>query len=324
MPGGCGAAVVGVCNGSNYSNIHSTLKWAVRSGPGGIVHGYKAKNGNIFAQDDIKVTKRLTMNVGVRWEYNGQLSDKYGNLSNLWVSQLQTVNSPSNLGSSPATGTYAGWTVPNNYDTKTSAPFLPAYCRLPAISPRKGSPDQFRPPPRFCLAAVLQQQTGCPRRRRLLLDRVALGAMSTTVEQSPPYSVVLDQGPARISFPPSRSLSEHSGRRVSPRWFNFATNTGSNLSEQFLQQNAVTPLVYQWNLNSQYQLAPTWIVEVAYVGSRGIHQIDMTTFNGATLASPSAPVNGITVNTTSNAACACAYPWFRKLGDDRIYHQRKH
>ena len=54
----------GVCNGSSFSNVLNTNNFAVRSGPGGIVHGYKARNGNAFVQDDIKVSQRLTINLG--------------------------------------------------------------------------------------------------------------------------------------------------------------------------------------------------------------------------------------------------------------------
>jgi len=93
------------------SNIIATVL-AVRTPPDGIVHGYRVNDASAFVQDDFKVTGRLTFNLGLRWEFDGYPTDKYGNLTNLWLSQVQSVPVP---GTSSATGTYAGFVVPANY-----------------------------------------------------------------------------------------------------------------------------------------------------------------------------------------------------------------
>ena len=43
---------------------------------------------------DWAATKRLTLNIGVRWERFGQLGDKYGNLTNFWANDLRSVPIP--------------------------------------------------------------------------------------------------------------------------------------------------------------------------------------------------------------------------------------
>jgi outer membrane receptor protein involved in Fe transport len=109
----CTPSNPGNTTGTASSSISQCL-FCVRSGPSGIVHGYRTNNWNWFVQDDFKVTPQLTFNLGLRWEYDGTLSDIYGNLTNVWTSQLQKVPLPP---SSPAASgdSLVGYVVPNDF-----------------------------------------------------------------------------------------------------------------------------------------------------------------------------------------------------------------
>jgi hypothetical protein len=132
-------------------------------------------------------------------------------------------------------------------------------------------------------------------------------------EASPPYSVTLDQSGAGNSFSSEAAPYLNIPLGTFPiRWVNFNGTTpyqdSSSVTEAAEFQNFVTPLVYSWNANIQYQFAPTWMLEVAYVGARGIHQAVLTEIiSEALLATPTNPVNGLTTSTVNNAPLRVPY-----------------
>ena len=323
LPGGCGAQAVGVCNGSNFSNILNTNNFSVRSGSGGIVHGYKARNGNLFVQDDFKVSDRLTLNLGLRWEYDGLMADKYGNATDLWLSQLASVNSPGAFPNSPATSTPVGWVVVNNYNSSPLA--QGGYGPLPNGVLKLGSPvpsqngvplTDFAPRLGFAWQPVGGSKLVLRGGAGFFYDRVPGNTIGHAVEQSPPYAETLDQSPGTNQFSSLAQPFQSIPLGTFPtRWLNFANNTGSDLAQSFMVDKLITPLVYSYNLNVQYQLAKSWMLEVGYVGSRGIHQPNsLHILNGAAIASPTTPINGVTLSSAANARLRVPYLGFSPTG----------
>ena len=62
-----------------------------RDRQGELQYHYRSYYGAGFIQDDFKVSSRLTVNLGLRWEYVGPALDTTGAIGNAWPSLLQQV-----------------------------------------------------------------------------------------------------------------------------------------------------------------------------------------------------------------------------------------
>jgi hypothetical protein len=302
---GCNPANPGNTNGSIFGAFLTCL-FCVRSGPDGIIHAYREHDTNWFVQDDWKVNNRLTLNLGVRWEYDGMLGDKNGNLTNIWPSLMAGVTPPTSP--VPTGASLLGYVVPGNFAAHYGTP--PAgVTTVSGNNPTQNGIPHNNFAPRFGFAwqptengkFVVRGGFG------IFYDRVGSSDFVHAVEQGDPYAVTLDfAGPTGAPYSlanpfPSTPLA------FTPRWFNPATGANSAINQPFYAA-VHTPLSRQYNLNLQYEFAPRWVLEVGFVGSSGINQTDYNhDYNIASLASPSNPINGVTTNTTANAIYRVPY-----------------
>ena len=84
---------------------------------GALTHYNRINAFDWYVQDDIKVSQKLTVNLGLRWEYDGFPDDKSGEFANVWASQAAKVNTGSFFLNNP-NGTLVGFVVPSNFDVK--------------------------------------------------------------------------------------------------------------------------------------------------------------------------------------------------------------
>ena len=286
--------------------------FCVRSGPfpSGIIHNYLEANHSAFVQDDWKVNSHLTVNIGVRWEYDGTYRDKYGNLTNFWLSQLGTVPLPPNGPTTSGPG-LVGYVVPNNYTAHYGNPPSGVLVSGSSLPTQSGVPwNNFAP--RFGFAwqpkadgkLVVRGGVG------MFYDRIGGGTFVHGLEQGYPYAVTLDYSGFN-TFTNANPYPTTPLGTFASRWVNFngcqpTCLTGapnSALDTPALDQTLHTPLTRQYNINVQYEFAPNWVLEAGFVGSSSINLLDQYhSVNNPLLASPSNPINGITVNTVDNAA----------------------
>jgi len=304
----------------------NTCLFCVNSSPQGIIHAYREQNMNAFVQDDWKVSQKLTLNLGVRWEYDGTFADKYGNLTNTWLSQLAPNSQvPTSAQGLPAN--YAGWVTAGNY--------LAHYPQPPAgvlINKSGTGPIQDHPPlsnfgPRLGFAYQINSKLVVRGGAGLFYDRIGADRFVHALEQGNPYAVTLDySGAAAASYTianpfPTTPVGSFAQRFNNPSAACLSnptpilTTCTSNLNVPFLDQMIHTPLVRQYNLNFQYEFAPRWVLEAGYVGSSGINLVDYNhNYNTAQIASASNPVNGITTTTLQNTLFRVPYVGYQPIG----------
>jgi hypothetical protein len=310
----CSPSNPGNTNGG-FGNILQCL-FCVRSGPDGIIHGYRLPNQSAFVQDDWKISSKLTVNLGVRWEYDGAFSDKYGNLTNFWTSQLQTVPVPPTGPTTSGPG-LVGYVVPSNYTAHYGAPPAGVLVSSKNLPVRTGPPlTNFAP--RFGFAYQAAQKLVVRGGFGIFYDRVAGDRVIHGMEQGYPYAVTLDYagpGPATVPFSLANPYPSTPLGVFASRWANFQTGQTSNLNTPALTESLHTPIVRQYNLSLQYEFLPRFVLELGFVGSSGNNLVD--TYQGQNtplLASPSTPINGITVNTTGNAALRVPFLGYQPAG----------
>lgn len=321
---GCSVGNPGNTNGGTGS-IYQCL-YCVRSGPNGIIHNYVENNQDAFVQDDWKVSSRLTFNLGVRWEYDGSYSDKYGNLTNLSLAQFATVPVPPSGPTASGPG-LVGYVVPNNYANHYPAPPAGVLTANNSDSITSGPPkDNFAP--RFGFAWQPKQDGKLVIRGGvgLFYDRIGGGSFVHAVEQGYPYAVTLDySGSASAPYSSANPYPSTPLGTFASRWVNFGGcqpsclfgAPNSAIDSPTLDMNLHTPLTRQYNVNLQYQFINNWILEVGYVGSSSINLLDQYhSVNTPLIASPSDPINGITVNTVLNAALRVPYLGYTAPGVD--------
>ncbi len=283
--------------------------FCVTGAPGGVHHYYRVNGMDTFVQDDWRISPRLTFNLGLRWEYFGGPTDAIGNLTNLNPDLMNTVDTPTeSMLSGPG---LVGWVVPKNYPTNRYGA-VPDGVQQTNTGYSYGNPPRSNFAPRFGFAwqptnsgkLVVRGGFG------MFYDRYAEDAFVHGVEQGPPYAATLDY----IGVP--HTLEDPFASNVKlgefpARWSNYTCAPDgtecsspaeqSGLSAPYISWKQHTPFVRQYNLNIQRELAPKFVLELAYVGSSGINLADQYHIrNVAQLASPDHPINGQIANTVAN------------------------
>lgn len=260
-------------------------------------HHWRISEYSTFAEDDIKVTRKLTVNLGVRWEYDGWPTDAHGVFTNFSAQAAGLVDTGTVLLNNPV-GTLAGYIVQKNFNkaiygnltgefgstgiTVNSNKTLLNGSPLDNFSPRIGV--AWQP---FSEKLVIRAGYG------MFFDRVYGNLVGDNIlGNMPPYATGIGANPGQtLQSPFCPACPQFLGfiprtLFTGPALANAQPGFGiSNLTDVFggpatgLLNSGDdpamrTPKIQQYNLDVQYEFAQGWLLDVGYVGSHGIHLYD--------------------------------------------------
>lgn len=278
---------------------------------GEVRNNFRRYYGAAFVQDDIKLSERFTLNLGLRWEYIGPSFDEAGTIGNILPELLRKTAIP------PAGGTYAGYTVASNYNPEmlnphTGRPFGPVPEGV-TVRDNKSFYDNRAPLDTFApRAGFAWQPFGAG-------GRLVVGAGYGWFYQAPAFSANAASAPL-FNAPPFAQSFTNTDASNAPSSFDkpFPTTTlgfvprtpASQLSDRVAGPVYRIPRLQQWNFSLKTRLGAANSLDLGYVGSRGDRLLIAYGLNQPLLASVSNPVNCgydgdathcITVNTAKNA-----------------------
>lgn len=208
-------------------------------------------DGNWYVQDDWKVTPRLTLNLGLRWEYYGVQHNHNPNLDSNFY--LGTGNPYEQI----RTGQIL--TTPNS----------------PVHGLMKKNLRNYAP--RFGFAwDIFGDGKWSVRGGYGIGYERDFGNVTYNVIQNPPNyaGVLLTSNTGGVGQMPVYTSN------LGP----FAASSGSVAfnppSVRTLQQNMPTAYAHQWDLAVEHEIAPNTLLEVVYEGTRGMHAYAIANVNG--------------------------------------------
>jgi Carboxypeptidase regulatory-like domain/TonB-dependent Receptor Plug Domain/TonB dependent receptor len=240
-----------------------------------------------FVQDDIKVTQRLTVNAGLRYELFGPPSETHGRLSN-----FDPAMATSQV---PASGSFSGFVLPGNYNGEAPDGVV----RTQSAAMWKSDYKNFGPRIGFALRLSNRPKIVLRSGYGIYYERLSGQPAAQNIGQ-PPFSTMqtlsgTQNAAATLEQPFNPPLPTTSAFPI------FIPRTpDSSLFLASISRSLRSPYTQQYNLNVQYEFAPDFLWQIGYVGSKSTHLAECRQFNQAGIATPQNPVNGEVDTTNEN------------------------
>ena len=271
-------------NGTAFSNVFDSFDVF-----GLTDREYRAWEGSGFAEDDCRVGKSLTINIGLRYERFGQFGDRLGRNSSFDFGKADK--------NPPPGGSLDGYIVASNFSGDIPPGVIDASNTFGnygegqnSLAPRVGFAWQVleRSIPlvlRGGYGIYYSQTTGQAFYQSVFgapfsMFRLNAGVANANATFQAPFPQPF---PTPDSFPLFPAYSPTTATTI------YAVAPGFRPA-----------MVQQFSLNLQTQIQANWLLEAGYVGTRGTRLTRQRSLNQALSASPDNPIRGQTSDTIAN------------------------
>ena len=255
----------------------------------------RADIAGAFLQDNIRLTSRFNLSFGLRYDYNGPFTEKYGRLTSFHPDAYQ-------YDAATDTITNTGLVVAGNNSTLGTNGVSDSTLtgRQWGIGPRVGivwSPQQVK-------NVVIRAGFGMFYDRGEYFTELSpgfgpggvSGPFGTTValpfvqQVNATSNGTLSQPFAGATIPPP--VTTHTlFANLLPNAAQIKNGAATYVFGGYDPAN-VLPYTENWTLDLQWQPLNTWLVTLGYVGNRSLHQLLPIPFNQPLIATPTTPIRG--------------------------------
>ena len=281
---------------ANFTNFLNGLPSFSIFGSGIGNRSLRASDYNFFVQDDWKFSRKLTLNLGLRYELDLPPYDTRGRLATFDPALYVPRPAISGAAIGPPIGGYvqAGNVIPQ-YDVAS----------MPNVGKRvlnSIDPNNFAPRVGFAFSPLNSGRFVVRGGYGIFYSRTSFQYITLNVIAPPTYVFGVTVAPIANPYfaaPPTSAFP--------------TLVPGVALSGTLFDRNIRTPYLQQYNVNAQYEIFKDYLLEVGYVGTHGINLFRQIAINQAPLiptgGSLTNPVTGavITTNTPANASARAPF-----------------
>jgi hypothetical protein len=286
--------------------------------------GYRAYDFSVWSQDDYRITRRITLNLGLRWDLlqpSIDIRDRLGNFDPDLITPAcrQTGGNCLRAGFISPEGLGGGFGTPGvsrstlfGADKNNFAPRIGVAWDVLGngkLSVRSGFGVYFI---RTSNQTLLQLITAAPFFQLFRNTGTAVAGSGILNAPFPASIPTPDQFPILPVFPQFNGYNATG----TPLFIDPATGGSVALiTVNPFERNLRTPYTQQWNATAQYEFLRGWVAEVGYIGSRGIKLLNGRQVNNARLVNANNPgLGGLTANSSVNVTARTLIPGFSQNG----------